>query len=63
MVAALISLIILIIVVGIVLYLITMLLDTLPMDARFKQIAKVLMILVAVLIVLVRALPLLGIAL
>ena len=31
-----------------------------PMDARFKQIAKVLIILVAVLIVILRALPLIN---
>jgi hypothetical protein len=35
----------------------------LPMDAGFKQVARVLMILVAVLIVLLRALPLLGVSL
>lgn len=34
----------------------------LPMDANFKQIALILVILVAVLIVIFRALPLLGIA-
>lgn len=62
MTAALIALIITIIVVGIVLYIVTLLLDMLPMDANFKQIAKVLCVLVAVLIVIVRALPLLGVA-
>lgn len=54
--------IITIVVVGIVLYIVTLLLDMLPMDASFKQIAKVLCVLVAVLIVIVRALPLLGVA-
>mgnify|MGYP003576915958 CR=1 FL=1 len=41
----------------------TLLLDMLPMDASFKQIAKVLIILVAVLIVIYRGLPLLGLSL
>lgn len=63
MTAALIGLIIVIIVVGIVAYIVNLLLDMLPMDGNFKQIAKVLVILVAVLIVISRALPLLGIAL
>lgn len=52
----------LVVIVGIVAYIVTMLLDMLPMDARFKQIAKVLTILVAVLVVLYRALPLLGVS-
>ena len=51
MTAALIALIITIIVVGIVLYVVMLLLDMLPMDAAFKQIAKVLIILVAVLFI------------
>lgn len=63
MTAALIGLIVVIIVVGIVAYIVNLLLDMLPMDGNFKQIAKVLVILVAVLIVISRALPLLGIAL
>lgn len=61
MIEALIGLLILIIILGIVLYLCMLLVDMIPMDASFKQIAKVLLILVAVLILLARALPLLGI--
>lgn len=62
MISALISLIVLVIIVGIVLWLATVLIDTLPMDANFKQIAKILIVLVAVLLILARALPLLGVA-
>lgn len=61
MVSGLIGLIILVIIVGIVLYLVNMLIGMIPMDERFKKIAFILCILVAVLIVLTRALPLLGI--
>lgn len=61
MVESLIALIILIIVLGIVVFVINMLIDLIPMDGRFKQIAKVLLILVAVLILLMRALPLIGV--
>lgn len=62
MTAPLIALIVAIIVVAIIAYLVVMLIDMLPMDGRFKQIAKVLVYLVAVLIILNRALPLLGVA-
>jgi hypothetical protein len=62
MVESLIALIILIIVLGIVVFLVNMLIDLIPMDGRFKQIAKVLIILVAVLILLMRALPLIGVS-
>lgn len=62
MVESLIALIILIIVLGIVVFVINMLIDLIPMDGRFKQIAKVLLILVAVLILLMRALPLIGVS-
>lgn len=61
MISALVTLIVLVIVIGIVLYLLNMLIEMLPMDGNFKQIAKILLILVAVLIVLARALPLLGV--
>ncbi len=57
----LIMLLVAVIVVGIVLYLLLMLIDMLPMDGGFKKIAKVLLILIAVLIVLSKALPLLGV--
>lgn len=61
MVSTLIGLIVLIIVIGIVVYLLKMLIDLIPMDERFKQIAWVLILLVAVLIILARVLPLLGV--
>lgn len=57
------GLLILIIVVGIVAYLIKMLIDMLPIDGRFKQIASILVMLIAVLIILSRALPLIGVSL
>ena len=57
----LIDLLITLIVVGIVAAIIVYLIDMLPIDGRFKQIARVLVMLVAVLIILMRALPLLGV--
>jgi hypothetical protein len=63
MIDGLIGLIVVVIVVGIVAYLIKMLIDMLPVDGRFKNIANILVMLVAVLIVLSRALPLLGVQL
>jgi hypothetical protein len=62
MIEGLIGLLIAIIVVGIVAALIMYLIDLIPIDGRFKQIAKVLLLLIAVLIILARALPLLGIS-
>lgn len=62
MVEGLIGFLVLIIVVGIVAYLLNMLLDMVPMDERFKQVARILLLLIAVLIVLMRALPLLGVS-
>ncbi len=62
MISALIGLAILVIIVGIVAYLILLLVDMIPMEGGFKQIARVLIILVAVLIVLARALPMLGLS-
>ncbi len=59
---ALISLILLVIVVGVVVYIVGLLLDKVPMDAGFKKIAYVLIVLVAILIVCNKALPLLGVA-
>lgn len=56
----LISLIIWVVIVGIVFYIAKLLLDLIPMDAAFKNIAQVLLILVAVLIVISHFLPLLG---
>ena len=61
MISTLIGLLILVIVLGIIVYLLTLVIDMLPMDGNFKQIAKVLLILIAVLIVLLRALPLIGV--
>lgn len=62
MIEALISLAILCVVVGIVAWICVWLIDSLPLPAPFGQVARVLIILVAVLIVLYRALPLLDIA-
>ena len=59
---ALISLLIVVIVVGIVIGLLVYLVDMLPMDAMFKQVARVLLILIAVLIILAKALPMLGVS-
>ena len=62
MAGGLIGLIILVIIVGVVLYLVNLFLGLVPMDAKFRQIAWVLIILVAAIIVIQKALPLLGIA-
>lgn len=62
MIEALIALLVVIIVVGIVAWLVVWLIDMLPIDARFKQIARVLVMVIAVLIVLMRALPILGVS-
>ncbi len=61
MIDTLIGLLILVIVIGIVLYLLMMIIDMLPIEGNFKQIAKVLLILICVLIILARALPLIGV--
>ena len=61
MVDGLIALLILVVVVGIVFYLVSLLIDMLPIEGNFKQIAKILLILICVLIILTRALPMLGI--
>lgn len=63
MINGLIGLLVVVIVVGIIAFLIRALVDILPIDERFKQIAGILIVLVAVLIVLARALPLLGLSL
>lgn len=62
MINSLIGLIVVIIVIGIVVYLLNMLIDMLPIEGNFKQIVKVLIILVAILIILAKALPLIGIS-
>jgi len=62
MINGLIALLIAVIVVGIIAWLITYIIDMLPIDGPFKQIAKVLVLLVAVLVILAKALPLLGLS-
>lgn len=61
MLTTLITILVLSIVLGIVVWIINKLIDMLPMEGNFKQIAQGLVILVAVLVVLAKALPLLGI--
>ena len=61
MVEPLIGLLITLIVIGIVAAIIVWLIDMLPIDGRLKQVVRVLVMLVAVLIILMRALPLLGV--
>lgn len=63
MIDGLIALLIVCIVVGIIAWLVLWLIDTLPLPAPFGQIARVLVIIIAVLIILYRALPLLGVSL
>jgi hypothetical protein len=61
MVNALIVLLVAVLVVGLVAYLIIMLVDMLPIEGQFKQVARVLIMVIAVLVILSRALPLLGV--
>jgi len=61
MVSALVSLLILVVIIGVVLWLVLMLVDALPIEGQFKQVARILVILICVLILLSRALPLAGI--
>lgn len=63
MISPLISLLIAVVVVAIICYLLSLLVDMLPVDPRFKQIARILILLIAVLILLARALPLVGVSL
>lgn len=62
MVSGLVALLIAILIVGIVAAVIVYCIDLLPIDPAFKQIARVIVLLIAVLIILMRALPLLGVA-
>lgn len=61
MIEGLVGLLILVVIVGIVLWLCMLLIDMLPIEGNFKQIAKVLLILICILILLARALPMLGV--
>lgn len=61
MIEGLIALLIVVIVVGIVAGLIVWCIEMLPIEPNFKQIARVLVIVIAVLVILLRALPLLGV--
>ena len=63
MIESLIALLVVILIVGIIAWLVVWLIDTLPIDANFKQIARVLVMVIAVLIILMRALPLIGVSL
>lgn len=56
---ALIELIIAIVIVGIVVFIVQKIVDMIPMDGQFKALAKLLIYLVAVLIIVLKALPLL----
>lgn len=61
MVHGLVGLLVAILVVGLVAWLVVYLIDMLPLDERFRQIARVLVLVIAVLVILFRALPLLGV--
>lgn len=62
MVNALIVLLIVVLVVGLIATIIVYCIDLLPMDGPFKQIARLLVIVIACLIIILKALPLLGMA-
>ena len=61
MIDGLIALLILVLVVGIIYWLMMMLIEAIPMGGNFKSIAKLLLLGICVLILLARALPLLGV--
>jgi hypothetical protein len=62
LIEGLIGLLIVILIVGIVAAVVIYCVDLLPIQQPFKQAARVLVLLIAVLIILLRALPLLGVA-
>jgi hypothetical protein len=62
MINALIALLIVALVVGIVAYVVIYLIDLLPIETNAKQVCRVVVLLIAVLVILARALPLLGVA-
>ena len=61
MIDGLVGLLILVLVLGIVVWLVIWLIDTIPLPDPFGRIAKVLIAVIALLIILARALPLLGV--
>lgn len=63
MIEGLITLLVVIVVVGIVAWVIIYILDKFPLPEPFHQVARVLVLLIALLVVLSQALPLLGVSL
>lgn len=61
MIDGLIGLLVVVLVVGIVYYVLTLVVNKLPIDDTFKQIFNLILILICVLVIVARALPLLGI--
>jgi len=61
MLEGLVALLIAILVIGIVAAIIIYLIRMLPIDPKFKQIGEIVVMLIAVLLILIRALPLLGV--
>lgn len=62
MIEGLVSLLILVLVVGIIAWLVLWLISEIPLPAPIGKIARILVIVIAVLIILYRALPLLGVS-
>jgi len=62
MIEPLIALLVLVLIVGIVVWLVLWLISEIPMPEPFGRIARILVIIIAVLIILARALPLIGIS-
>lgn len=63
MISGLVALLIVILVVAIVAAVLTYCIDLLPINDQFKSICKILILLIAVLIIITKALPLLGVGL
>jgi len=58
----LIGLLVLMLIIGVVWYVIQTVIDLLPIDANFKRIAQIILMLIVLLVILNRALPMLGIS-
>jgi len=62
MAQGLVGLIVLVIVVGVILLIAKLIIDKIPMDDTFRQIAWLLVILLAVVVIVSKALPLMGVS-
>lgn len=57
-VSALLGLVIWLLVVGLILWIVTLVIDRVPMDATFKQVAKAIVVVIGLIILLLQVIPL-----